>query len=368
MDSVNISLPCGFSVKYKDIFYNNKEFPCPVCKTHYLTAQECLNMTRNRMVIAQKSFELKKKQYKYFITELSAFYDYKSHSEYYIDFTYNQFKNEIDVRREEIKVLLNKKIDNYYDELLKKVDKEKESNLKEFNEKIKDLDHTTKQIESLKIDDILCVHTKLNLYNNSKKILGNGMTLAIKMKDLLSQTKIGLTDGIEDIEIKSLFGELYLKEETNFIFNQNEIDDDSRAEATIQLVINDFSKLKNGKNASINSKHCTIRNFQWSINLKLNDDVNKKSCFGFFLYCYNIDKSHKFPVDADFKLSLLDRFDTKKDLTRSIKYLYDRETGYGYPSFVEVDKILDQKNGYYDAKNDSITLKATIKAEIIHKI
>lgn len=48
-----------------------------------------------------------------------------------------------------------KKIDDYYDDLLRKVEIENDSKVKEFNEKIEDLNSQKRQIDSIKIDDII---------------------------------------------------------------------------------------------------------------------------------------------------------------------------------------------------------------------
>ncbi|RNA03436.1 hypothetical protein BpHYR1_011998 [Brachionus plicatilis] len=178
MDNVSISLPSGFSVKYKNVFYNRNKFPCPACKTHELAVEECLNMTRNRLVLSIKSFELQKKQYEECLKE---FEKYQKDPMQLIDFSHYKIKSEIDLRREEVKVLLNKKIDDYYDDLLNKVYIDKFSKLKEFNEKITDLDCAKKQIDSIKIEQNLDYKKNLNV------------------------SKFGLTKSIEEIDVKKNF-------------------------------------------------------------------------------------------------------------------------------------------------------------------
>ncbi|RNA22329.1 hypothetical protein BpHYR1_014755 [Brachionus plicatilis] len=82
----------------------------------------------------------------------------------------------------------------------------------------------------------------------------SGISLLQNILDDLNKPKFKLTDGCDDIDIKNICGEFFLREKTKIIFDNLEIDDDSRTEATIQFTINNFSLLKDKKNFILYSK------------------------------------------------------------------------------------------------------------------
>ncbi|RNA36803.1 hypothetical protein BpHYR1_030054 [Brachionus plicatilis] len=84
MDIIKISSPGGFSLEYIDLLHKSNIFECP-SKTHELTIEQCLRLAKNRLVLIEESFELKKKQ------------NDPKHS---IDWRYDEFKNQIDLRIE----------------------------------------------------------------------------------------------------------------------------------------------------------------------------------------------------------------------------------------------------------------------------
>lgn len=364
MANLSISLPCGFTITYQDLLNKSNKFDCPFCKTHQLTIEECLRLARNRLVLSEKSFELKKKQYEECLKE---FEKYRSDPKHFIDLSHDEFKNVIDLRREEIKVKMNKKIDDYYDDLLKKIDTEKDLKLKEFNEKKKEVDSQIKEIDSIQIEDNLDLFSKLESFKNSKKILNNFINLVSSIKDNLNQSKYGLTESIEDIDVSKLFGELYLKEETSFIFNEDDIDELSRSEATIQLKINDFSKLKNQSKFYFYSKPCVIRNFKWWIKVKFNEEFYGEKSLGFYLECDSVDNKSHFPIFASIDYSLSSELNPKSNLTKYLKYLYETNMGIGFSNFFDIKKTLDANNFFSRKLNDSIILKVFFKVELPEK-
>ncbi|RNA43952.1 ubiquitin carboxyl-terminal hydrolase 7 isoform X3 [Brachionus plicatilis] len=329
MDDLSISLPCGFSAKYKDIFYSNGKFSCPVCKSHKMTSQECLKMERNKLILIEKTCELKKNHFDDLMME---FDDYKNDPKYHIDESYDCLKREVDLRREEIKAVIIQNIDDYHDGLLKKIDIERNLKLKELDEKIQ----KTKKLDLVDLNvDLknLNISSKVSFYKRIKKKIDNGITLVTSIIDGLKEPKFKLTDRIDNIP--ELFGQLYLRENSKIILNNEEIDDDSRAEAAIQLTINNFSLLKDKKNFILYSEDCIVRNFKWYISIELNEE---DGWMGFYVFCNSTAKSNKFPVNSDVELSLLNKSDSKKDLKGTFKKLYGRRfPGHGFPEFIKIN-------------------------------
>ncbi|RNA22327.1 hypothetical protein BpHYR1_014753 [Brachionus plicatilis] len=219
MDDISISLPCGFSAKYKDIFYNNDKFPCPVCKIHDLTSQECLNMTKNKIFLNEIKLDQKKNQYEELMKE---FENNKYDPKYYIDESFDCLKREVDVRREEIKLMLNIEIDDYHDGLLEMIDMERDLKLKVIEKRIQNID--TFDLASFKIDDNLDIHSKLEFYKKSEIKIDDGIRSVTTIIDDLKNLKFMLTESSVNIDIRKLFGELDWKEKVNTL-QKNKMDD-----------------------------------------------------------------------------------------------------------------------------------------------
>ncbi|RNA43953.1 ubiquitin carboxyl-terminal hydrolase 7 isoform X2 [Brachionus plicatilis] len=352
---VSIILPCGFSMNYQEIFSSKDKFQCPVCKTHDIIRYECLNMTRNKMLINEINFDLKKNKYEELMKELEK---YKNDPKYYNGESFNSLKREVDCRREEVKDMINKRVDDYYDGLLEKIDMERDLKLKDIEERIQNIDPF--DLARFKIDENLNIHSKLEFYRKSKIEIDNGISLVQNIIDDLNESKFKLTDSCDEIDIKKLFGEFYLREKTKIILNNQEIDDDSRTKATIQLTINNFSLLKNKKNYDLYSEDCIVQNFEWYIAIRLN---GIDGWMEFYLHCNSKAESNKFPVNANVVLSLLNKSDSRTDLTRNFEYLFgENECGRGFYDFVSMNEIMDPINGYYCFNDDSISLKAVVKA------
>ncbi|RNA43948.1 ubiquitin carboxyl-terminal hydrolase 7 isoform X1 [Brachionus plicatilis] len=361
MDEIQISLPCGFSANYRAILISNGRFPCPVCKKHNITKQECLKMTRNKMLINEFNFNLKKKKYEELMQE---FENYKNDPEYYIDESFDSLKREVDLRREEIKVMLNKEIDDYHDGLLEKIDMERDLKLKELKERIQQTQ--TLDLVKFDADRNSDVYSKIDFFEKNNLKIDNGINLVENIINDLNEPKFELTNSCNDIDLTKLFGELYTKEETCIILNKDEIDDESRTEATIQLTLNDFSLLKNKNNCELYSKDFIVHDYEWNILIRLNAD---DGWMEFFLVCDSIKNSIEFSVNATAEFTLLNKSDSKKDFSRKYEHLFtQKEPDWGFFKFTTMNEIMNPTKGYYDSNKDSITVKVLLKAETPQKI
>ena len=64
-----------------------------------------------------------------------------------------------------------------------------------------------------------------------------------------------------------------------------EADDESRAEATFQLTIENFSKFKDSRESRLNTTPAVVRNLPWKILAMSKQGNNRESVLGFFLQC-----------------------------------------------------------------------------------
>lgn len=67
-------------------------------------------MTRNKLFLNEKLFELKKKIFEELVNN---FEEYKKNPKHYIESSHEKCINDTDLRREEINLMLKEEIDNY---------------------------------------------------------------------------------------------------------------------------------------------------------------------------------------------------------------------------------------------------------------
>ena len=92
--------------------------------------------------------------------------------------------------------------------------------------------------------------------------------------------------------------------------------DESRSEASFQLVIDDFSKFKESHKARV-SQNCYVRNVPWKIQANSIRCENGSFNFGIYLRC---QKDRSSPVDwsisTNFEFSILHMSDRDKNFVR----------------------------------------------------
>ena len=105
------------------------------------------------------------------------------------------------------------------------------------------------------------------------------------------------------------------KKETN---NQiNESITGSRAEATFQLCIRDFSKFRESKESRLSPEPCVVRNLPWKILAMSKQLNNKEFALGFFLQCNADSDSNRWSIAATAELRLLHTTDPEKNVVKS---------------------------------------------------
>ena len=91
----------------------------------------------------------------------------------------------------------------------------------------------------------------------------------------------------------------------------------SRAEATFQLCITEFSKFKESKDNRLSTQPCIVRNLPWKILAMSKQLNNKEFVLGFFLQCNADSDSNRWSVAATAELRLLHVTDPEKNLVKS---------------------------------------------------
>lgn len=361
MDDLDIILPCGFSRKFKEIFNTRDKLKCRDCKSHDITQEDCLNIARNKLIINQRILELKLKKFADCVEKINYF---KTDPKHYVDESYTKIKNIISLRREEIKLNFNQKIDEYFENLQKQVDCERESSYVVIYDRLKQISLLEQEVSNFNVGD-LDVYSKINLIKNYKKKIDVGTNFVQNTIEKFSMANLKLMESDESINISRLFGELYLDQETNIVSNENgqDIDDDGREEATFQFVVNSFSKCKMSKNLKLISKPFIIRNIEWTIVVEFHE-----TCLGCFVVYKPILCNSNVDAESDFRL--LNKIDRKKNWVKNYKN-FSFKPNYnkcGFDNFINFDKILDEKNCFYNQENDFITFEVKIKAQLPQSI
>lgn len=364
LNELKIILPCGFDVEFGKKYFKEANFNCPICENHKISSEDCLNMTRNKLVLNKKLFELKKMIFEQLLKKFEVI---KLDPKHFIELSHDKSINAADLRREEIKSMFNQQVDDYFDTLVEEIDSEKEERLNNADEKIREVDSKQAEIDSIKINKNLNVHSKIDVFKKGQISIENGINLVTKIEDYLTEAKFKLTNSNTDIDFEDLFGILYLKENTAFIYNEDEIGDENRTEATIELVINDFSKLEiKDKSFEFFSKPCIVKNFEWSIFVKLIYDDEKLNCYviQFYLQCKSKEGLSNFPVKINAQFILVDSKYQNNNLIKTENFSYHKENYQGIDCFMKFNDLSDLNN-YYNSENDSITFNLKIKPHIL---
>ncbi|RNA02967.1 hypothetical protein BpHYR1_031226 [Brachionus plicatilis] len=356
MDDIKIVLPCGFWCIYENFLTNEEKFECPICKTHDINIKECLNMTRNRLVLAQRNVENGKKDLDDCTTTLKY---YEDDLEHLIEEESNILKNQIDLRREELKIMVIKKIDDYYEGQLKKIEQEKKKKFDKFISRIGRIKLLEKDINGFNISDKNDIQTQIDMNKKLFKTIENATILAENLKVAFSKSIYRLREGSKNFDVSTLFGELYLREETKRIFCKSDKFGDDDKQATFQFKINDISKYKDQEEFKIISKPCVISNVEWYIIVQLEKD----ELIEMIIQCNRDQKNDESSILAQLEIRFFDeKLNVKDNLT--IKYENDFSID---PEWVliDYDKVEDiiKDIDFYNKEDDSFTLNILIKVD-----
>lgn len=215
MDDLTVTLPCGFTVDYKQITQLQNRFICPICLTHQIERQECLNMNRNKLVLNQTDLNLKQKKLSECRQSLEI---YRNMPNYFIDDNRATFKFKIDARKEFAKLFLNHKIDQYFQNVIKDYDHKSNLKLKEFKDKIEKINKLEKEVTETKNQENLDFVNKLESINNSCKKIDDLIKMINSAISILSEENFSNYLDLENI-LKNIFN---LKKDENIINSEEE--------------------------------------------------------------------------------------------------------------------------------------------------
>ncbi|CAF1080092.1 unnamed protein product [Brachionus calyciflorus] len=111
MDNLEMFLPCGFLVSYKDLNNQTENFVCIICKDHILNKAECLNIKSNNLKIKEKKVEISCENLLNLSKQINLIIQDPTKA---IKESFSSVKNQLDLKRETLK----KQIDDHYFKLL----------------------------------------------------------------------------------------------------------------------------------------------------------------------------------------------------------------------------------------------------------
>ncbi|CAG5121773.1 unnamed protein product, partial [Candidula unifasciata] len=141
-------------------------------------------------------------------------------------------------------------------------------------------------------------------------------------------------------------------------------EDESRAEATFQFVVENFSKLEE----SVLSPPCMVRNLPWKIMaMPRKNHADRQKSLGFFLQCNGDSESTSWSCQASAELRMLKWDPEAEPCRRSIQHLfYHKENDWGFSHFMAWQDVLDPSNGFI--KDDKIILEVHVVSDAPHGV
>lgn len=352
MDNLLITLPCGFRTKYNANFRRKDKFKCPVCKNHLTSAEECFKMTRNKLAINQHLLDLKSIDLSDNFKHLEMI---NKDPSFYIDESFSELKNQIDVRREEIKLFIINQIDDYYEDLLLKIDQQKKLKLKEFSEKVEKIFSNKILMEKFEISNDLDINFQLDLVDQKKDIMVKLIKSTNEVIDDFTAKNLHLNQSKKNLNIADLFGNLGPSNKPN-IFLKN---DTINIETTLRLPIRNFSQFKNGKTPEASTKPVKVQNVEWSIHATSFKEYDGQMAF---VYSLKSQYLNNLSMNLNAELRLLHLTNSNRNLTSKIDCQpKPNKNGNNYFKYISMKDIIDSEKGYYNTLDDTITIEAWIK-------
>uniref|UniRef100_A0A183CPX0 MATH domain-containing protein n=1 Tax=Globodera pallida TaxID=36090 RepID=A0A183CPX0_GLOPA len=100
-----------------------------------------------------------------------------------------------------------------------------------------------------------------------------------------------------------------------------------------------------------------IKGLPWKI---LVQPSRKGKCLGFFLQC---SEESTWSCACSATLRIVSQKAGKKDFTQEISHIFhSRAIDWGIEQFMPFQQLMGSKNGWYDAKNDTVILEADVTA------
>ncbi|RNA14841.1 ubiquitin carboxyl-terminal hydrolase 7 isoform X1 [Brachionus plicatilis] len=356
MNKLKIILPCGFSIKYRDITNRNGQFICSVCKSHYIDQEKCLNMNRNRLVVGIHLLKLRKNDFDECVRKIDTF---KADPEHFLEDNYSKIINEIDIRREELKLMVMEKIDNYYESLMEAIERDRRAKSYECRAEIEKIDSLEKELNEFSDSNNESMETRLLMNEEMRNKIDDGLDYIDNFIKKFVQPNFRLLEKPEDFNVQKLFGSVFMGEKRVFTSKNNYV----TGEGTFRFVIRRFYEHYRSHQIFLISEPYRINDMLWSIIVNSSKEANN-SVLGVYVACSPVVEMGEWSIFAKVELRLLCANDPRKMLVKNFEAFFDKQrNGRGLSNFISLREIFSSNKGFFDMNTNCINIEANIVTE-----
>ncbi|CAF0778927.1 unnamed protein product [Brachionus calyciflorus] len=205
MDQVKINLPCGFETTYGKLRNCEKVVRCMMCEEEDLNIDSVLKLPANQVRLKEKQIELELVKLEKLENEIQTI---GKDPHFHVEKSYEQIFNQMDLRREKLKIEFEKKLDEYL-QLRSEYEEKKKLNIKKLEQNLNQ--------NYVKIDVLPKKHGNFSNIQEKIDTLETDLKRISQKTDYLSKvivlSKIGENQELllvsEYINIKEMFGEIH---------------------------------------------------------------------------------------------------------------------------------------------------------------
>ena len=299
-----ITLPCGSTICQEHVKTCQNKYDCVLCNEEHLIPVNGFPLNKFAIKTIQNGLNLDEIQKRINYLETIIKEHESLNSDNLICDYFSNLKNEVNLYREQLIEQNNKRSE----EIIKQLEQMEENckvnssklekmNLDKFkNEEMIDFKYQLRKPDFNKLcsfvnDKIDDIQDDINNFKNESL-----MKKTIKFNKQNNDT----------------FGELKVEEIAN---------ESNRSQGSLKLVINEFSKFKEGKESCRRSEPFILRNLEWLIEVNLTTLKDGSFGFGFYFRCddKHVTLSEKYAILAESKLKIIHLRDQEKNKVRCNK-------------------------------------------------
>ncbi|CAF1112191.1 unnamed protein product, partial [Brachionus calyciflorus] len=149
-------------------------------------------------------------------------------SDYYANKSFRQVTNDLDARRKKVKELLNKQIDDYYDELIKNLKSENSTKKSNFKQSLENIEKFDNELKSFKIKNEEDFETRKREFEEIISKVRNKLDEAKKLVNEIKGQNFNFVSGDENLvksSVEKIFGDVVRIDPSQNILEESSDDD-----------------------------------------------------------------------------------------------------------------------------------------------
>ncbi|CAF0982395.1 unnamed protein product [Brachionus calyciflorus] len=203
----SIELSCGYSTYYKFLKNQPKKFLCTMCGNHTIDKETCFKESKNRVLIKELEFNKELKHYEALRKSLERI---ENDPEFYIDKTFEGLVDSLKARRDQLKEKVCNLIDDYFLNVIERVEKEKKIIQEDFEKDLNKVDFIQK--ENLDSTNLSPYEKANQIEQNIERVKENSAMIKQLVKNI-SIGEVYVLDEAKKIDQKFIgefFGKIYI--------------------------------------------------------------------------------------------------------------------------------------------------------------